>query len=316
MSKKIITIGEAMGLFVADEVGRLEDVKQFTRSIAGAELNVSVGLARLDHDVYYATQVGSDPLGESIIKFIENERIYNDFVYRSKTHLTGLQLKEKATEGDPIVASFRKDSAATKFSLAAIKEVDFSLFDFVHLSGIFLALSPETKAVSHYFAEEGRRNGACITFDPNLRPNLWSSKEDMIKNINELAAKCDVVLPGISEGKILTGYNEPEEIANFYLKGNAKFVVIKLGEEGAYVKGMDREGEYVKGFKVDTIVDTVGAGDGFAVGVVSGLAEGLSIEESVTRGNAIGAIQLLSPSDNEGLPTRAMLEKFINTSKH
>ncbi|WP_117170693.1 sugar kinase [Paraliobacillus sediminis] len=316
MSKKIITIGEAMGLFVADEVGRLEDVQKFTRSIAGAELNVSVGLARLDHEVYYATKIGSDPLGESIIKFIEKERIHNDFVYRSKKRLTGLQLKEKSIEGDPSVSSFRKNSAASKFSLATIQEVDFSIFDFVHLSGIFLALSPETKAVSHYFAEEGRRNGACITFDPNLRPNLWGSKEEMIKNINELATKCDIVLPGISEGKILTGYNEPEDIANFYLEGNAKYVVIKLGEEGAYVKGNDKEGKYINGFKVAEIVDTVGAGDGFAVGVVSGLAEGLSIEESVTRGNAIGAIQLLSTSDNEGLPNRGMLDNFLNTSKH
>ncbi|WP_112179973.1 MULTISPECIES: sugar kinase [Paraliobacillus] len=316
MSKRIVTIGEAMGLFVAGEVGRLEDVKTFTRSIAGAELNVSVGLARLNHEVYYTTKVGNDPLGESIINFIKKERIHNDFVYQSKKDLTGLQLKEKSIEGDPNVASFRKNSAASKVSLATIQEVDFSIFDFVHLSGIFLALSSETKAVSHYFAEEGRRNGACITFDPNLRPNLWSSKKDMIININELAAKCDIVLPGISEGEILTGYKEPEDIANFYLERNAKYVVIKLGEEGAYVKGHDREGKYIEGFKVDKIVDTVGAGDGFAVGVVSGLAEGLSIEESVIRGNAIGAIQLLSSSDNEGLPTRVMLEKFLNTSKH
>jgi 2-dehydro-3-deoxygluconokinase len=136
----------------------------------------------------------------------------------------------------------------------------------------------------------------------------------MVHNINELAAKCDVVLPGISEGKILTGYTETEEIADFYLTGNTKLVVIKLGEKGAFVKGNDMPGTYIKGFKVDRIVDTVGAGDGFAVGIVSGLAEGLSIENTVIRGNAIGAIQLQSPSDNEGLPTREVLEKFIQAS--
>ncbi|MBU9711637.1 sugar kinase [Evansella tamaricis] len=316
MSKKIITIGEAMGLFVADEVGLLEDVKKYTRSIAGAELNVSVGLARLDHDVYYATKVGNDPIGKSIRNFIEKEKIHSDFVYQSNEYLTGLQIKEKTTEGDPDVASFRKGSAATHLSLNTIQKVDFSTFNYVHLSGIFLALSPKTKAVSYYFAEEGRRNGACITFDPNLRPNLWGSKEDMIKNINDLAAKCDVVLPGISEGHILTGLDKPEDIADFYLKGNVKVVVIKLGEQGAFIKRKEMEGKYIKGFKVDKIVDTVGAGDGFAVGVISGLAEGLSLEESVVRGNAIGAIQLLSTSDNEGLPTRDRLDKFINLSQH
>lgn len=313
MGKKIITIGEAMGLFVADEVGPLEDVRKFTRHIAGAELNVSVGLARLEHEVYYATKVGKDPIGQSIKKFIEKENIHSDFVYETDEHLTGLQIKERVTTGDPSVASFRKNSAATKLNLANLETIDFSTFDFVHLSGIFLALSPETKAVSHFFAEEGSKKGAYITFDPNLRPNLWASKEEMIQNINELAAKCDVVLPGISEGKILTGYSEPEDIADFYLNEKVKFVVIKLGEQGAYVKGKDLKGKYIEGFKVDEIIDTVGAGDGFAVGVVSGLAEGLSIEEAVARGNAIGAIQLQSPSDNEGLPTRDRLEEFMNS---
>ncbi|MGG0717728.1 sugar kinase [Robertmurraya massiliosenegalensis] len=314
MKKKILTIGEAMGLFVADEVGELEDVKKFTRSIAGAELNVSVGLARLEHDVYYATQVGDDPLGKSIKKYIEKENINSHFVFQSDEYLTGLQIKEKVLTGDPHVANFRKSSAATKLNVEKIEKINFSTFDYIHLSGVFLALSPETKAVSHFFAEEGRKNGAYITFDPNLRPHLWNSEEEMVKSINELAAKSDVVLPGISEGKILTGYTEPEEIADFYLTGNTKLVVIKLGEKGAYVKGKEYEGKYIKGFKVEEIVDTVGAGDGFAVGIVSGLAEGLSIENTVIRGNAIGAIQLMSSSDNEGLPSRDKLEKFIQTS--
>lgn len=315
MSKKIITIGEAMGLFVAEEVGQLEDVRKFTRSIAGAELNVSVGLARLEHEVYYATQVGNDPLGKSIKKFIENENINSDFVFENNEYLTGLQIKEKVKTGDPQVASFRKNSAATKLNMERFNDLNFSTFDYIHLTGVFLALSPETKAVSHFFAEEGRRNGACITYDPNLRPNLWNSKEEMIKNVNALAAKCDVVLPGISEGEILTGHNEPEKVADFYLKESTKLVVIKLGEKGAYVKGRDYDGKYIRGFNVDKIVDTVGAGDGFAVGVVSGLVEGLSIDDSVIRGNAIGAIQLLSPNDNEGLPTRDMLERFIQSNE-
>lgn len=313
MSKKFVTIGEAMGLFVSDEVGPLERVQKFTRSIAGAELNVSVGMARLGHQVYYATQVGNDPLGKSIKRFIESESISSSFVFESNEFVTGLQMKEKVTEGDPHVASFRKGSAASRLNLAHFQDVQFSMFDVIHLTGVFLALSPETRAVSHFFAEEGRKAGAYITFDPNLRPNLWSSEEEMVQSINELAAKCDLVLPGISEGKILTGFDTPEEIADFYLKKGVQLVVIKLGENGAYAKGQQYQGTYIKGFKVNKIIDTVGAGDGFAAGVISGMAEGLSIEESVIRGNAIGAIQLSSPGDNEGLPTREELECFIQT---
>ena len=55
----------------------------------------------------------------------------------------------------------------------------------------------------------------------------------------------------------------------------------------------------------------MGAGDGFAAGVISGVMEGLSLEEAVRRGSAIGTIQIMNVSDNEGLPTRAELEAFM-----
>ena len=76
-----------------------------------------------------------------------------------------------------------------------------------------------------------------------------------------------------------------------------------------------QESGYVEGFKVEKIIDTVGAGDGFAAGCISALKEGLSLKEAVRRGNAIGAIQLTSKGDNEGLPTRIELEKFMNGEK-
>lgn len=311
-----MTIGEAMGLFIADEVGNLEDVTKYTRSIAGAELNVSVGLARLNHDVSYATKVGNDPIGKSIIHFIKKEKIDAELVYECNQYLTGFLMKEKTENGDPYVASYRKGSAASKLRLEDFAEVNFSKYGYIHLTGIFLGVSPDTKKVSHYFADEAKKHGAVVTFDPNLRPNLWASEAEMVTNINELAAKADVVLPGISEGKILTGFDQPEDIADYYLDRHAKIVVIKLGEKGAYIKGENLAGKYVPSFKVEKIIDTVGAGDGFAVGVISGLVEGLPVEEAVLRGNAIGAIQLLSPSDNEGLPTREELDRFIQTQVH
>ena len=58
---------------------------------------------------------------------------------------------------------------------------------------------------------------------------------------------------------------------------------------------------------VKNVVDTVGAGDGFAVGVISGLLDGLSIRDAVRRGNTIGALAIQVQGDSEGLPTRAEL---------
>ena len=61
------------------------------------------------------------------------------------------------------------------------------------------------------------------------------------------------------------------------------------------------------GFPVAEVVDTVGAGDGFAVGVISALLDGLSVPEAVKRGAWIGARAVQVLGDSEGLPTRAEL---------
>ena len=66
----------------------------------------------------------------------------------------------------------------------------------------------------------------------------------------------------------------------------------------------------VPGYRVEKVIDTVGAGDGFAAGVISGRLEGLSMPEMVRRGNAIGALQVMNIGDNEGLPDRTRLELF------
>jgi 2-dehydro-3-deoxygluconokinase len=66
---------------------------------------------------------------------------------------------------------------------------------------------------------------------------------------------------------------------------------------------------YVPAFPVPKVVDTVGAGDGFAVGVISALLEGADIADAVRRGAWIGARAVQVLGDTEGLPTRAELEE-------
>lgn len=132
----------------------------------------------------------------------------------------------------------------------------------------------------------------------------------MVKVINDIASKCDMVLPGVAEGMTLTGSDDPDAIADFYLNLGVNTVIVKVGSKGAFVKTQS-EAYLVPGFKVTKVVDTVGAGDGFAVGVISGLLENLPLKEAVKRGNAIGSLQVMVPGDNEGLPSREKLEQYL-----
>src|SRR3546814_3256316 len=83
----------------------------------------------------------------------------------------------------------------------------------------------------------------------------------MRAGINQLAFAADWVFPGLEEGRLLTGLQSPEEIARYYREHGARLVVIKLGADGAYFDN-GAEQAYVPGCPVDTVVDTVGAGDG------------------------------------------------------
>ena len=151
-----------------------------------------------------------------------------------------------------------------------------------------------------------------VSFDPNIRKSLWKSEDEMRKILNEFAFLSDMVLPGIEEGRILTGQHKEADIAGFYLDHGCQSVVVKNGGYGAYYQSSyDGEKGYAGGYKVTEIVDTVGAGDGFATGVISACLEGLSLPDAVLRGNAIGAIVITAKGDNENLPGVKALQEFM-----
>ncbi|MFC7394589.1 sugar kinase [Scopulibacillus cellulosilyticus] len=306
----IVTFGEAMAMFIAQETAPLEKVNHFKRALAGAETNVAIGLARLGFNAGWVSKVGNDAFGRYICHQLKEEQVDISRVKTDDIHPTGFQIKAKVKKGDPEVQYFRRGSAASHLNPSDIN-IDYLMSaNHLHMTGIPLALSKETRSFAFEVLSIMKSAGKKVSFDPNLRPSLWRSEEEMIQVINKAACQADWVLPGLSEGKKLTGYSDPSQIADFYLKRGSELVVIKVGAEGAYFKTKNQE-KVVPGYKVEHVADTVGAGDGFAVGVISGLLEGLSYEEAVKRGNAIGALAVQSPGDSEGLPNRKQLGEFL-----
>ena len=311
MKTGLILAGEPMGLLIAQSEGTLDSVSGYDLAVAGAEFNVAVGVARLGHRVTYMTKLGNDPFGKRIIHVLNENKIGNEFVVWSDTKKTGFMLKGRVSEGDPDIFYFRAGSAASTLSVEDVEKIRFDEFSHIHLTGILPALSESTRDAVNLMFDKARTFGLLITFDPNLRPQLWPSQDIMIKSINEMAAKADIVLPGTAEGKILMGSGDPKKINAFYRNLGAKVVITKLGSKGAYVTTPTEE-YLVPGYTVEKVVDTVGAGDGFAAGIITALMEGIPLKDAVQRGNAIGAIQVMSRGDNEGLPYPNQLNAFMN----
>lgn len=311
MDKKTLLVGEPMGLFIAQKKGALEDVDAYSLALAGAEFNVAIGMKRLNCEVGYFTKLGNDPFGKRVIKVMNENGISTELIIHTDERTTGFMLKSMVETGDPEIFYYRKNSAASTLCGKDVENLDFSQYDAIHMTGITPALSDSAREAVSVLWKKARQNNMLFSFDPNLRPQLWPGREEMISYMNDMAGKSDLFMPGINEAKLLTGKAEPEAIAQTYLDMGAKTVIIKLGSEGAYY-ATNAEHGYAEGFPVSKIIDTVGAGDGFAAGVLTALKEKMSLKEAVRRGNAVGAIQVMSRGDNDGLPTLKELTDFMN----
>jgi 2-dehydro-3-deoxygluconokinase len=296
-----------MLLLVADQPGPLELVQGFHKRTAGAETNVAIGLARLGLKVGWASRLGTDSMGRYLLSALRGEGVDCSHVVCDPTQKTGFQFKGQVSDGsDPPVEYHRAGSAASHMGVADI-DVDWLLSArHLHATGVFAAISSTTLPAAAKTMDLMRAAGRSVSFDPNLRPTLWATPDLMREAINDLATRAHWVLPGLEEGRFLTGEDSPEGIARFYRQRGAQLVVVKLGSEGAFYDEASGSG-YIAGFPVDTVVDTVGAGDGFAVGVISALLDGLDVPDAVKRGAWIGARAVQVLGDSEGLPTRAEL---------
>lgn len=309
--EEIITMGEPMVVLIPHEEGSFTEVRSFSKGAAGAELNVAIGVSRLEHSVRYISRLGEDVLGEYLLEVMKQEGLDVSSVEMTEDRLTGFYFKTKVTSGDPQVFYMRKNSAASALSPANITTESLRGGKFLHLTGITAAISESCLQACYKAKELAREAGLQVTFDPNLRPSLWKDEREMVSTLNELAQGCDYVLPGVAEGRLLTGRDTLEGIADFYLERGVEAVIVKNGSEGAYYKTSSGESAHSPGFHAGSIVDTVGAGDAFSVGVLTALAENLPLSAAIRRGNAMGAIMVSSAGDNDALPGRTELMRFM-----
>lgn len=303
----VLTLGESMALLAAQEAGPLHEVTHFRRHVAGAETNVAIGLARLGLRVGWLSRLGQDAFGDFVLGAVRGEGVDVSHVARDASRSTGFMLKGRTLDGsDPAIDYYRRGSAASALSLADFDADWFASARHLHATGISPALSPATAELVVHAMRFMRSQGRSVSFDPNLRPRLWPSQAAMRAQLNALALQADWVLPGLAEGRLLTGAQEPAGIARFYRNQGVQAVVIKLGAEGAYVASEGFEG-VVPGVRVAQVVDTVGAGDGFAAGLLSARLEGLGWERAAARGNWVGAQAIQVAGDMDGLPLRSAL---------
>jgi 2-dehydro-3-deoxygluconokinase len=305
----VLTFGEALVGYATVE-DNLRTATQFNRFPGGAELNVAVGLTKLGVRTTWASVLGDDAHGDYLADAIGQLGVTP--LVRRASGPTALMFKAGGAYGDPEVLQVRHGSAFARHTEALLTSDVLALdgIQHVHLTGIALGISPAARAAVLTLLDAALNAELSVSFDPNLRLNLWPDADEMRGLINTVGSRATVVMPGLAEGQLLTGASEPKDIAEFYLQRGVPEVVIKLGAEGA--RGWTAGGETAqsRAFKVSP-VDTVGAGDGFAAGHLAAFLAGGSLQERVDQGAAVGALVTTRRGDLAAMPTRTEVDELL-----
>ncbi|MFJ8857635.1 sugar kinase [Streptomyces sp. NPDC102451] len=301
----VLTFGETM--LAAQLPGTLAVGAQARTTVAGAESNVAIGLARLGHRAVWAGLVGDDEPGRLVLRTLRGEGVD---ITRAATHATaptGAMLRERRVADIARVHYWRSHSAASLLTPADLAPALGDGARVLHLTGITCALGPGPLEAVRAAAAHAQAQGWTVALDVNHRQRLWTAEEagralrPLLPHITVLIASDDE-LPVVTDAFSETPDGE-ERAVDALLDTGVREVVVKRGGEGAAFR--DRQGarHSLPALRVP-VRDTVGAGDAFCAGYLSGLLDGLPPAGRLARANTLGAFAVASDGDWEGLPRR------------
>ena len=298
----VVTLGESMVLLLAEQPGPMREATTFRRYIAGAESNLAIGLSRLGQTAGWFSRVGDDEFGRAIVFRIRGEGVDTSHVLSDPSAPPGLVIRERREVGPIEQVYYRRGSAASRLAPSDLDASYLGNARYLHLTGITPALSESCRETVFAAAEMAHAAGVKVVLDPNYRSKLWSTSEAR-EVMRSLAARSDIVLPGMDEAVLLTGELDPEKAARELIGLGPELVVIKLGAAGALAVESNGQVTRASAVRIERIVDPVGAGDAFAAGLLTGMLRDFPLQDALALANRCGALAMLSPGDMEALPT-------------
>ncbi|GAA1212580.1 sugar kinase [Pseudonocardia alaniniphila] len=300
----LVTLGETLGLLVAEDTGPLALAHGMRLSMGGAESNVAIGVSRLGVPATWIGRLGRDPVGDLVERHLLAERV-RPVVHRDDAP-TALMLRERRTGTSSHVSYYRHGSAGSHLCPADLPERVIEEAGILHVTGITPALGAEPAAAVREAVRRARAAGVPVSVDLNFRSRLWGAAEAGAV-FRELAAAADMLFAGDDEARIALGIDDPAaatpaELATALADLGPGEVVVKRGRHGATAR--------IDGAVIDvsavpvTAVDTVGAGDAFVAGYLACRLSGCDADERLSTAAITGAFAVTVPGDWEAFPRR------------
>jgi 2-dehydro-3-deoxygluconokinase len=299
----VVSMGETMVSLRTGTPLRLGGT--MTMTMAGAESNVAIGLARLGHCVRWGGRVGADEVGAYILRTLRAESVAVDTVAVDATRPTGLMLAERRVADVSRVSYYRAGSAGSALAPADATACLADIPRILHLTGITPALSESAAAAALTAVELARRAGVLVSIDVNYRSRLWTTQEAR-PVLSDLVRRADIVIASEDELSLVVADRNDESAAFDELAASGvSQLVVKRGARGASL--WQGAGAHHASAIPVAVLDTIGAGDAFTAGFLSGVLDELAPEMALHRGTVTAAFAVATVGDWEGLPTRSEL---------
>lgn len=312
----VVALGELLIDFVStqSEVSLIE-APAFKKSPGGAPANVMVALAKLGIASGFMGKVGDDPFGHFLAQTLENEGVDTAALSYSVQARTALAFVSLKADGERDFMFYRHPSADMLFTPDEVDEGYLRRAKMFHFGSISLIGEPSRSATMRGL-EIARDAGLTVTYDPNLRLNLWRDASTARAGMMEGWPHAQVIKVSQDELEFLSGELNLEAGARSLWHDDLHLLVVTLGGSGCAYATEDNFG-MVEGFSVKP-VDTTGAGDGFVAGLIKGIYETERVWENkedlaqVCRyANAVGALTTTKRGAIPALPNADEVEQLL-----
>ena len=255
MTSRVLSLGEAL----IDVVTR----PGFTQEhVGGSLLNVAVGLGALGHPASICSHWGKDPRGNLLRQWAESAGVQIT-PGTDSAHKTSVAFARIDADGH---ANYEFD-----LNWAVPQLPDLEPFGHLHTGSIAATVEPGGSTV--VVAAERMRLLGTVSYDPNIRPALMHSPDTVVDRVEHLVSLSDVVKTSDEDLDWLYPGVPVENIMRRWVKTGPALVVVTRGSCGAYARlAHNRDMLHIDQAPV-TVGDTVGAGDSFMAGLLSGLLD-------------------------------------------
>ena len=318
MEKKfdVIALGELLIDFTENGVSA-QGNPIFEANPGGAPCNVLAMLNNLGKKTSFLGVVGKDQFGTSLRKTLNELKIDTSHLYENQEVHTTLAFVHTFEDGDRDFAFYRNPGADMMLSESQVEKEYLESAKAFHF-GTLSMTHEEVRKATQKAITIAKEAGMLISFDPNLRPPLWSSMELAKEQIAYGLGQCDLLKISEEELEFMTGTKDIKEGAHKLLADypNLKLMNVTMGKEGsrAYYKNLRVE---QPGFTVKAI-ETTGAGDTFCGCSINGVLKyGLDnldeekLKEILTYANAGAALITMKKGAIRSMPEPQNIKELI-----